>query len=632
MLLDRIWAQQPGTYFFLCTKTRSGKWAEHPFKRSQFGDLRQFIEDYRDREIYFCPHGFSKPKRLKPYAVMPNLLWADLDEADPRDMKIKPSIALESSPGRYVGLWVTDGPVTEELNRRLSYSVGADNSGWDLTQVLRVPGTTNHKYHSMPRVRTLWQDGDTYKVSWLEKQVPKEATTEREDSNEESDAAAIFKKWERKLPPWLRRELLNGKPVEGKRSEMFWKISQTLIETGVSTEEAFVLLKASPWNKFAGRRNEDEQIDRELDKAINHHMPSGRRKALRESRDNEDGDKRRLIFRPMSEVEEADIEWMWEPYFAKGELTILEGDPGLGKSYLMEMVSLSFADNRKLPTDDPNLKHRFSGKTLYFDMENSADSVTKKRLRMNGIENESSFVQCEEPFSIDDDDAMDEVYEYIEKEKPSLVVFDTLNTYIGKADAFKGHEAQQAIGEFREIARRFHICVVVLRHLTKGGKERALYRGQGSISFTGMARVVITVGTMPEEPDTRVMAVTKINVAKAPRALSFTVEALPPKGKDRNRSRFVWGEYIDLTAEDIIAAPQKSAGPSEKDEAMEFLKAQLESEPKEVSKLERMAESRGISRRTLHRAADSMGIGKKVKGFGKEKRSFWHLQPEGDQD
>src|SRR5690606_1870011 len=102
------------------------------------------------------PHGFTKPERNKNFAAIPKLLWADLDEADPRTCAIKPTIAIESSPGRFAGLWLVDAPMTEEINRRLTYFLGADKSGWDLTQVLRVPGTNNYKYNSNPRVRILW--------------------------------------------------------------------------------------------------------------------------------------------------------------------------------------------------------------------------------------------------------------------------------------------------------------------------------------------------------------------------------------------------------------------------------------------------------------------------------------------
>lgn len=637
MLVDRIWSQQPGKYFCLTTKSGSGKWEEHFFTKTGsdstygFDEVPKFLKDNQDKSIYFCPHGFSKPKRKKEYAVLPHLLWSDLDEANPSEIEIKPTIAIESSPDRYVGLWFTDGPVTEELNRRLSYHVGADKSGWDLTQVLRVPGTINYKYHSLPKARILWTDGPQYEVKRLEKRLPQDRASLGK-SAEASDASDIYKEWERKFPAWVRRELLSGKPIPGKQSDMIWKLGNTLIEVGLSSEEVFVLLKASPWNKFSGRRNEDEQLEREIDKALNRHMQASRDKREREGRERErrgkDGD-RLLIFRSMDEVEEEDIDWIWPSRIARGEVTILEGDPGISKSYLMQMVSKSICDGEKLPSDIKGFGgHVVRGKVLYFDLENSAATVTKKRLVWNHVQNPENYVQIEEPFSISNPDALDEIYEYAEKVRPVLMVFDTINSYLGGADAFKGHEIATSLGEFKELAKRFNCAVVIVRHLTKSGKERAMYRGQGSIQFTGTARVVLTVGAHPEDPDQRVLAVTKINIGPFPKALSFMVEGKPTP-KDPYRSEFQWGEFVDFTSDDIISAPPKT-GTSDKDDAKAFLKDQLEGGPVESRKLEKMAESRAISSRTLLRAADEMGVLRKSRGFGHDKRSFWSLPDDED--
>lgn len=626
MIIDRIWKQQAdGQYFFFCTKSASDKFEQHAIRRKDWASIPSFLEKHSDKDIWFCPHGFDSAERKKPFAVLPRLLWSDLDEVDPRTLKYKPTVAFESSPGRYVGLWFTDVPVTEELNRRMSYFVGADKSGWDLTQILRVPGTANYKYAAAPKVRILWTDGPTYRVRDLERNLPGDEESGG-DAGEETDAAAVYKRWEKKLPAWCRRELMRGKPTAGKRSEMFWKLGQTLIESGVTMDDAAVLLKASPWNKFRDRRNEDDQIERELNKAVNKHMQANKRvnkSAGKHEDDDEDRGERRLIFRSMDEVEEEEIHWIWYPWLAYGELIILEGDPGLGKSYVLQYVSRCIADGIKLPSEHKGDKP-IQGKVLYCDLENSAGTVTKKRLRLNGLENEKNFIQMEEPFSIADDDALDELLEYIERERPAMVVFDTLNNYLGAADAFKGHEVAQVFQRFRDIARRFHCAVVVLRHLTKSSKEKALYRGTGSIQFAGLARIVITVGRSPDDADMRVMAVTKINIAKPPRALEFEIKGLPDTVKERDRSRFEWGEFVDLSADDIVSVEPKKEN-TEKEDAIAYLEIQLEDGEVELTKLERMAEARGISLRTLHRAADDLGVKKKSKGFGKAKRAFWSI-------
>ena len=310
MIIDRIWAQQPGDYFFICTKSGSGHFREHVFKRSEIRHLGQFLKENDDKDIYFCPHGFSRPKRRKEFAVLPKLLWADLDEVDPRECKLKPTIAFESSPGRFVGLWIVDKTIEEDINRRLTYFLDADHGGWDLTQVLRVPGTTNYKYSSTPKVRILYDDGPSYKLNALIKKLPEEET------HENLDASEVYERYQKMLAPWLRRELMTQNVPTGKRSEMIWKLEHALLEAGLSKDETFVLIKASGWNKFKGRSSEDEQLRRELDKVVGARMKGGAVKSTL---------KHKYLTRSMAEVEAEEIDWLWYPILARGEITIIEG-------------------------------------------------------------------------------------------------------------------------------------------------------------------------------------------------------------------------------------------------------------------------------------------------------------------
>lgn len=614
MIIDRLWRSLPGKYFCLSTKSRTKKWQDHFFTKSEFNRIPEFLEEYRSHDIYFCPHGFREERRLKEYAVRPALLWADLDEADPRTIKFKPTIAIESSPGRYVGLWVTDEKMTEDINQRLTKLVGADPGGWDLTQVLRVPGTINHKYNHLPRVRTMWVDGPTYQLQDIEKKLPGSKKSEYSNSSN-GDAIEVYKKYQSKIKGWLQRELLNGKPKPGKRSEMIWKLGNRLLEIGVSRDEAKILLKASPWNKFAGRASEDRQLDRELDKGLKKHLSNGHH-VNGHDEDPYDNDPQdyKWLHQNLEDVEEEDIDWVWYPYLARGELTIIEGDPGLGKSYLAQMISGHIIDGKRLPrgSDIPSGSKTVKGKVVYFDIENSAGTVTKKRMIDNGFENLKDYIQEEGIFSIDDEEALDRIYEALERVKPTLVVFDTVNTYLGKADAFKGHEAQQAFVKFREIAKDFNCAVLVLRHLTKSSKERALYRGQGSIAFAGIARVVVTVGLSPEDEETRIVAITKLNIAAKPKSLDFTIEPLPNQPKAHDRSKFVWGGTNDYTADEIVSVSgKKSEKNKERDEAKGFLKSTLSGDKEiEESKVLRMAEARSISLKALKFACDEMNINK----------------------
>lgn len=615
-MILRVWKQQPGRFFCISTKDRSGTWKDTFFKTSRFNEVQPFIDRNMDKDLYWCLHGFSKPRRLKKYAELPKLLYADLDEVDPRKLgTLTPSIAWESSPGRYACLWVLNDFGSEDVNRRLTYHLKADPGGWDLTQVLRLPGTTNFKYVSTPKVKLLWQDGNSYNLKDIEKQLPHQA-----GSKKETDVArGLYTKYERKMSAWARRQLFKGKPKEGKRSEVLWRLTNELLEAGCTRDEAFELLRVSPWNKFKKRRDGDEQLRRELDKAVGQHIHVENDEKPQEERfddgeDVEDDDEEyRYLARSMAEVEEENMDWIWYPYLARGEVTILEGDPGLGKSYLAQMVAKHICDGESLPTTKRG-QPVVTGKVAYFDMENSQGSVTKKRLTGNGAKRLDNFFQEPEPFSIDDDEEMDRVYEAVDKLRPTLVVFDTINTYMGSADTHKASETQQTFKRFVDIARRFKCSVLVLRHLTKSTKEKALYRGQGSIAFVGLARVVMMVGQSPDDEDTRVVAVTKINVVRPPRALTFKIESLPDTLKQTDRSKFEWGGFVDLSADDIIAKP-KEQSKQDLTRAIDWLKEMLEGHKYvDWAAISRSAGSRSISDKEIQLAAKELGIEKRGEG------------------
>lgn len=661
-IITRLWSKQPGKYFCISSKNSRGVWRDNFFSKDQViaGAADAFVKEHHECDLYFCPTGFKERRRSADGVMFPKMLWADLDEANPWDIKksLRPTIAIESSPGRFVGLWIIDKVHNNDINRALTYFVGADKGGWDATQVLRIPGTLNYKYSSMPRVRIAWADGDEHRLEDIAKSIKYVKGSSRSGSGSRGggatgadmsavangaglggSVAATYRRWEKKLPQWARRGLMGGKVdvVKGKRSEMFWKLANTLTERGLPYEDKYVLLRASPWNKFIGR---DEQLHRELAKIMDIKLGAGSGGGgggemnghWRSEEDDEKDEGYQWLSKPMDQVEEENIDWIWYPYLARGELSILEGDPGLGKSYMAQMVAGSLCDGRTLPNVtetgiDVGKWGGVQGKVVYFDIENSAGSVTLKRLRGNGFKRLGNYIQEEQVFSIDDEERLEEIHEALERVRPVLVVFDTINTYLGKADAFKGHEAQQAFVKFREIAKRFNCAVLVLRHLTKGTKERALYRGQGSIAFAGLARVVMTVGVMPSDEETRVMAVTKLNVTVKPPALTFTIEGRPDQGGERDRSRFKWGEYVEISSEDILQ-PSDGEGKKNNAHAQTMLKEWLSGGEIELHKVENFGESHGISKPQLRRAARELGI---VRDHNKENGNwYWSLPPGGD--
>lgn len=172
--LEHIWSEQGEGFAFISFRSGPDSWRDLAFR---FPQDTLDLPDAALGDVYFCPNLFSRPRRRKGLVLPSCWLYADLDTVKPphetamerlndetRKRKepaaLEPTIAWESSPGRYQALWHIDKFLSEEahsqVNRKLTYALGADKGGWDITQVLRVPGTTNHKYDAKPEVKLLW--------------------------------------------------------------------------------------------------------------------------------------------------------------------------------------------------------------------------------------------------------------------------------------------------------------------------------------------------------------------------------------------------------------------------------------------------------------------------------------------
>lgn len=251
-----LWRKQPGEWFCISAKRSSGAWHDRFFRRSEFNLVSDFVEERRCDDIYACAHGFSHDERQKCYAVMSRLLWADLDNVSPEDLDLEPTIAIRSSPGRYVGLWLTDEPVTEAMNKRLTYAVGADKSGWNLGKVLRlVPGTRNYKYEAQPKVKLLWDDGPEYRVHDLEHKLPQiehKASGARTPDTIPPDVTAEDGK---RLARKFGLGMMYLGPC-GDRSKAVFKIVQRMALRGATAEEAYAVVMISrAAERFEGDRH-----------------------------------------------------------------------------------------------------------------------------------------------------------------------------------------------------------------------------------------------------------------------------------------------------------------------------------------------------------------------------------------
>lgn len=281
--LELVWGEHGG---WVDLPTKVGRyWV--PFYTEWPADTivsRRIDSALRDREdLYYSVAKFSQRGRRIEDLVPPRWLWADLDEIHPTaaaKLGLMPTIAVESSPGRYQGLWRLSRPLNakplERLNRALSYALDADKGGWDLTQVLRIPGTRNFKYPEAPVVRLLWHREelvyDARKVWSAVKEYAPAALGEASVSVPRSSIPSKAKALLRATADTV---------VEGERSARLWELECLLAESGIDEAGIFALVAPSAWNKWAGTgQGGERRLKADIRKALGH---VARKSALKES-------------------------------------------------------------------------------------------------------------------------------------------------------------------------------------------------------------------------------------------------------------------------------------------------------------------------------------------------------------
>jgi hypothetical protein len=215
--------------------------------------------------MYFCPQLLGAKRRTKENVQTTPNLWADIDSADPTKLSVAPSVVVESSPERYQGYWILEEPIDPELaedgSRRIAYyhkDDGVDKSGWDLTQLLRVPFTHNFKYKPAAAVKVVTATNNTYVLRDFEGYPPAKGFEYLEvplPDVSDLDADALLQKNRTEINP--RAWTLYYEAPKDDWSKALWQLELLLFESGFSREEVFVVVQQSACNKY---RRDDRDV------------------------------------------------------------------------------------------------------------------------------------------------------------------------------------------------------------------------------------------------------------------------------------------------------------------------------------------------------------------------------------
>ena len=305
----------------------------------------------------------------------------------------------------------------------------------------------------------------------------------------------------------------------------------------------------------------------------------------------------------MEDVIATETEWLWEPYIPLGKITIVQGDPGEGKTTLM--LSIATVLSRGIFPGTNEVKEPFN--VIYLNAEDGYNDTIKPRLVKYGANCEYIHTLTEEgddePLTLDDDRLGHAILGLNAK----LLVIDPLQAYLGaKVDMHRANEIRPVMRKLANIANYTGCAVVLIGHMNKAQGMKSTYRGLGSIDITAAARSVLVVAKDKLNPDVRVMAQIKNSLAPMGETLGF-------KFDEKGRFSSI-GEY-KCDIDDLLLG----VGSGNKSLAVEeMLKDELSDGEKSYSYIFRKAVEMGISTRTLNNVKEKLGI--KSKKIGKE----WH--------
>lgn len=304
----------------------------------------------------------------------------------------------------------------------------------------------------------------------------------------------------------------------------------------------------------------------------------------------------------MEQVEIEKIDWLLYPFIPFGKVTIVQGDPGEGKTTMvLQIIAKLTKGEAVLPSgsDEPALE----GKTMalepvnviYQTAEDGLGDTIKPRLLSAGAD-------CSRVMVIDDNDQaltmMDaRLEEAIIKTKARLVVLDPIQGFLGAAvDMHRANEIRPLMKRIAVLAEKYHCAIILIGHMNKNSNGKSSYRGLGSIDFQAAARSVLIVGRIKDEPEIRVVCHVKSSLAPEGKSIAFRLD------KDTG---FEWiGEY-DISVDDLLSGENRG---QKIRSAKEFLKEVLASGSVAQTKVAEEAESRGIKKKTLWNAKKELEI------------------------
>lgn len=335
---------------------------------------------------------------------------------------------------------------------------------------------------------------------------------------------------------------------------------------------------------------------------------------------------RTLIVGSLAKVTAEEVRWLWPGRIPLGKLTMLDGDPGLGKSLMTLDLAARVSTGKPMPretvpADGPSA-------VVILTAEDGLRDTVRPRLDALGADVSmvhavvgvrAEGVDASVTFPVD----LSALGVTVTELDAKLVVIDPFMAFIGDGVNTRiDHDVRRLLAPLARLAETTGAAVLVVRHLNKSLVGSALYRGGGSIAFIGAARAGLLVARDPDDPEKRVLAVTKMNLAPEPPSLSFTIE-----GTENGAPRVRWLGETQHRANDLVSVSGDEDVRQEAQDLRAFIREMVETASRTQKDAVAAIRAAGFdaAERTIRRARKAAGVQVERQGFGPGSVVIWSL-------
>lgn len=523
-----MWGTQEG-YVYAPLKSLGGDkndWAtfffQWPNQKSEL--IHHILLNTPTNECYFGPALYKTPTRAVKENVLGSwVLWTEFDGNTPPkgimgDSIPNPSYRIKSSgelhQHHYWKLenFETDIDKLENFNKSIAYTLKADTSGWDSTQILRPPSTKNHKRNKI--VHILSRSSSTYGYKYFSHlETPKQLVKQEIEITEIPDAVDVIAKyqWDSDDFAFFRKESI----PEGSRSSALTRLAHICAELQMNDEDAFAILSHADnrWGKFVGRKDRVQRLLGLLNYARHKH-PLDPEVVITDF----------PVYNWQELIDlEIHIDWLIEGILQRQGLMVLSGAPGAGKTQIALQLLIHMATGR------PFLRWNLGPprKVCFFSMEMGPAELKYIQQQMdevltdderNLLKHNFMFIPLGHGIMFDSTADRKRIEKMLTEQKPECTVFDSLS--VTTMDELSDEKTAKRVMDYASVLRlQFDCSIIFIHHNRKGQvnnkKPVGLADVYGSNFLTAQATTVATLWRNEKSGEIE-LRFPKVRLAKEP--------------------------------------------------------------------------------------------------------------------